>query len=184
MAEAPGVELRSLGAQGCLNLQGNCGDPAFRSAAGAAAGVDLPERPCTWQHSGDIRCYWLGPDEWLLVVPLGGQAELERRLREALSGSFSVTDLSGGLVHCNLAGAHAGEVLQKSSPYDFHPRNFPPGRCVQTVFAKAGALVAARADGSFDLAVRRSYADYLSRWIADAAAEYGYAPLRAARESE
>ena len=184
MAEAPGVELRGLGAMGCLNLQGGGGDPAFRGAAGAAAGIELPERPCTWQRAGDVRCYWLGPEEWLLAVPHGGQAELERRLREALSGSFSVTDLSGGLVHFNLAGAHAGDVLRKSSPYDFHPRNFPPGRCVQTVFAKAGALVAARTDGSFDLAVRRSYADYLSRWIADAAAEYGYAPLRAVREAE
>ena len=184
MAEALGVELRALAARGCLNLQGGGGDPAFRGATGAAIGIELPLTPCTWQRSEDVRCYWLGPDEWLLVVPHGVQAKLERRLREALSGSFSVTDVSGGLVHCNLAGAHAGDVLQKSSPYDFHPRNFPPGRCVQTVFAKAGALVAARADGSFDLAVRRSYADYLSRWVTDAAAEYGYAPLRAAREAE
>ena len=59
------------------------------------------------------------------------------------------------------------------------PRYFSPGRCAQTVFAKAGALVAAKADGSFDLVFRRSYADYLARWIAEAAAEYGYSVRRA-----
>ena len=95
-------------------------------------------------------------------------------MREAVSGPLSVVDVSGGFIHVNLAGEDAGKVLQKSSPYDFHPRNFPPGRCVQTIFAKAGALVGANADGSFDLVFRRSYADYLARWITDAAAEYGY----------
>ena len=64
-------------------------------------------------------------------------------------------------------------MLQKSSPYDFHPRNFPPGRCVQTVFAQASALVIAAEDGRFDLVFRRSYADYLTHWITDAAEEYG-----------
>jgi len=82
--------------------------------------------------------------------------------------------LGGGFIHVNLRGEDAGQVLQKSSPYDFHPRNFPPGRCAQTVFAKATALVAAREDGAFDIVFRRSFADYLMQWLADAAAEYGY----------
>ena len=82
--------------------------------------------------------------------------------------------MTGAQVQVELSGPDVGKVLQKSSPYDFHPRNFPPGRCAQTVFAKATALVAAREDGAFDIAFRRSYADYLKCWIADAAAEYGY----------
>lgn len=175
MAETPGAELRSLAPQQCLNLQGDGSDPAFRGAAETAIGFELPLQPCSWRRGGDIRAYWLGPGEWLLTAPPGGQAKLEQRLRESLRARFSAVDLSGGLAHFNLAGEHAGKVLQKSSPYDFHPRNFPPGRCVRTVFAKAGALVAAREDGSFNLVVRRSYASYLARWIADAAAEYGYA---------
>ena len=46
------------------------------------------------------------------------------------------------------------------------------------MFSRAGALVAANPDGSFDLVFHRSYADYLARWIADAAEEYGYAASR------
>ncbi len=174
MSEAPGVECRDLGSRGCLNLRGDADDPGYRDAVKTALGADLPISPCTWRHAGDARAYWLGPDEWLLIVPDGEQSKLEQRMRDAVRGRLSVADVSGGLVHVHLAGSDAGKVLQKSSPYDFHPRNFPPGRCVQTVFAKGSALVAANADGSFDLVIRRSYADYLSGWIADAAAEYGY----------
>ena len=46
------------------------------------------------------------------------------------------------------------------------------------MFAKASALVAANPDGSFDLVIRGSYADYLARWITDAAEEYGYSVRR------
>ena len=99
---------------------------------------------------------------------------LDRTRRVRLDGRFSVADVTGAQVQVELSGTDVGRVLQKSSPYDFHPRNFPPGRCAQTVFAKTTALVAAKEDGAFDLVFRRSYADYLRRWIADAAAEYGY----------
>ena len=178
MSEAPGVECRDLASRGCLNLRGDADDPGFRDAVATALGLEPPIKPCSWHHAGDARAYWLGPDEWLLIVPDGEQSKLEQRMRDAVRGRLSVADVSGGLVHLNLAGADAGKVLQKSSPYDFHPRHFPPGRCVQTVFAKASALVAANADGSFDLVIRRSYTDYLSGWIADAAEEYGYAVRR------
>ena len=174
MSEAPGVECRDLASRACLNLRGDADDQTLRDAVSTATGVDLPTEPCSWRQAGDTCVYWLGPDEWLLVVPDGEQPKVEQQLREAAGGGLSVVDVSGGFIHVNLAGEDAGKVLQKSSPYDFHPRNFPPGRCAQTVFAKAGALVAANADGSFDLVFRRSYADYLSAWIADAAEEYGY----------
>ena len=168
MSEDPGVVLRVPSPRGCLNLRGDPGEVAFR-------GVELPVEPCTWHHAGETAVYWLGPDEWLIVVPAGTEADLERGLRDTLAGSFSIVDTSGANCFLNLSGPAAGRVLQKSSPYDFHPRNFPAGRCVQTVFAKASALVAGQADGSFDLVVRRSYADYVRLWIEDAAEEYGLA---------
>lgn len=174
MSEAPGVEYRNIPGRGCLNLRGNADDPAFRDAVSMAAGVELPTEPGRWLEAGETRACWLGPDEWLLIVPEGEQPRVERQLREAASGPLSVVDVSGGCIHVNLAGVDAGKVLQKSSPYDFHPRHFPPGRCVQTVFAQAAALVAAAEDGSFDLVFRRSYADYLVDWITDAAEEYGF----------
>lgn len=173
MSEAS-VEIREFRSRACLNLRGDADDPTFLDAVSTAASVSLPTEPCSWNSGFGSSAYWLGPDEWLLIVPDGEQPRVERQLREAVRGPLSVVDVSGGFIHVNLAGEDAGKVLQKSSPYDFHPRNFPPGRCVQTVFAQAGALVVATEDGSFDLVFRRSYADYLSRWIADAAEEYGF----------
>lgn len=174
MSEAHGVEYRKIPGRGCLNVRGDADDAVFCDAVSMAAGVELPTEPGRWREAGETRACWLGPDEWLLIVPDGEQPRVERQLREAVSGPLSVVDVSGSFVHVNLAGDDASKVLQKSSPYDFHPRNFPPGRCVQTVFALAGALVAAVGDGSFDIVFRRSYADYLARWIADAAEEYGF----------
>ena len=166
MSETPGVEIRELPPRGCLNLRG---DADFRVAVPKIAGIDLPTEPCSWSEAGETIACWLGPDEWLLIVPDGAQSGVEQQLRESASDRFAIADVSGGFIHVNLRGVDAGKVLQKSSPYDFHPRNFPPGRCVQTVFAQAGALVAANADGSFDLVFRRSYADYVEACLRRAA---------------
>ena len=174
MSETRGVEFRELRSRGCLNLRGDPDDPTFLDAVSTAASVTLPTEPGNWNSGWGSSAYWLGPDEWLLIVVDGEQPRVERQLREAVRDPLSVVDVSGGFVHVNLSGVDAGKVLQKSSPYDYHPRNFPAGRCVQTVFAQATALVAAAEDGSFDLVFRRSYADYLVRWIADAAEEYGF----------
>ncbi len=177
MSEHPGVVLRQPAPRGCLNLRA---DP--RSIE-TVPGILPPVAPCTWRRAGDTAVYWLGPDEWLLLVPAGTEGAAERRLRDALEGSFSVVDTTGAHCMVNLSGPSLGQVMQKSSPYDFHPRNFPAGRCVQTTFAKASALVAANPDGSFDLVFRRSYANYVQRWIADAAAEYGFRQPAASPDS-
>ena len=174
MSEPRGVVCRECPDGAFVNVRGDAGDPRLRDAVAQVAGVDLPREPGTWNHADRSRAYWLGPDEWLLVVEDDDGLALERRLCDARAGRFSVADVTGAQVHMELSGPDVGKVLQKSSPYDFHPRNFPAGRCAQTVFAKAAALVAVREDGVFDIVFRRSYADYLMKWLADAAAEYGF----------
>ncbi|MYF30079.1 MAG: sarcosine oxidase, gamma subunit family protein [Gammaproteobacteria bacterium] len=174
MSEPPGVVCRECPDRVFANVRGDSGDLRLRRAVAQVAGLDLPREPGTWNRADRSRAYWLGPDEWLLVVEGDDGLALEERLRDALDGPFSVADVTGAQVQLELSGPDAGKVLQKSSPYDFHPRKFPPGRCAQTVFSKTTALVAAREDGAFDVVFRRSYADYLMRWLADAAAEYGY----------
>ena len=50
--------------------------------------------------------------------------------------------------------------------------------CTQTHLAKAGVLIRHRGDSpSFDLMVRRSFADYVATWLKDAAEEYGVAVI-------
>ena len=148
-----------------------CGLLDLRGPADAI-GLAVPVAPCTYAVLGERTAYWLGPDEWLLRVPAGDEGEVERGLREALAGRGAVVDVSGGYRGYALDGPFAQDVLMKASPYDFDPRAFASGRCVQTVFAKTTALVASREDGSFELLVRRSYADYFERWVEDAMAEH------------
>ena len=174
MSEPQAVVCRECPDLAFVNVRGDVGDSRLGHALAQVAGVDLPREPGTWNHADRSRAYWLAPDEWLLVVEDDDGLDVEGRLRDALAGGFSVADVTGAQIQLELSGPDVGKVLQKSSPYDFHLRNFPPGRCAQTVFAKSTALVAAKEGGAFDIVFRRSYADYLMRWLADAASEYGY----------
>lgn len=164
---ADGAVLAKLPACGLFNLR-------LRTSATAAPavahvmGLALPQTPCTFAAHADRAAYWLGPNEWLVTVAAGAGGELEGRLRSALDGAGAVVDVSSGYIRYNLGGPAAGEVLMKASPYDFDEREFGPGRCVQTVFAKTTALIACRENSSFDLTIRRSYAGYFERWTADA----------------
>ena len=151
--------------RGFLNLRCDVANDAFRDGVGATFGVALPQTPGTYQHDGERSAYWLGPDEWLLAMLDGEQAKMESDLRARLTGHYSVVDVSGGYVRFLLAGREARTVLRQASPYDFHPTVFAPGRCVQTVFAKATALVVATAADQFELVVRASYAGYVRRWM-------------------
>ena len=168
MSEASneGAVLRESERCGFLNLRGDPESREFLACAVSALGVDLPLTPGSYQRGDGCTAYWLAPDEWLLALADGEQATMESRLREHLHGHFSVADASGGYVRFALVGAGARTVLQKACPYDFHPRSFAPGRCVQAVCAKATALIAAESDAAFDLIVRSSYADYIRQWIA------------------
>lgn len=170
----PGVALREDGFKGHLNLRGNPNDEVFRKGLEEVLQARLPVEPGYWASGANVSVYWLGPNEWLVIVPAGTEAHVENRLRQRLHDHFSIVDVSGGQTLINLRGDDVDAVLKKSSVYDFHPSHFSQGHCVQTTFAKATALVSKKKDGSFDLVVRRSFADYLFRWIADAAAEYGF----------
>ena len=169
----PGVVIREAPLLGQLNLRGDASQPEFAAAVAQVLGVPVPMQACTCATTDDVGIYWLGPDAWLLVVSGGREAEVESQLREALPGHFSVVDVSGGQTLVNVSGEGVATLLKKISHYDFHPTNFGPGRCVHTSFAKATALVSQREDGSFDLVIRRSFADYLARWLLDAGAESG-----------
>jgi sarcosine oxidase subunit gamma len=64
-------------------------------------------------------------------------------------------------------------VLKKSIPLDVHPSQFPVGKVAGTVFAKSTALVRRSGEDSWELVIRRSFADYIWLWLQDASREYG-----------
>jgi sarcosine oxidase subunit gamma len=120
---------------------------------------------------------WLGPDEWLVTAPLERTAALLDGLREALAGHHhAVVDLTHARTTIALAGPQARDVLAKGCPLGLHSSVFQPGHCAQSHLAKAGILLYQVDDRpTFHLTVLRSYAEYVWRWLEDAAEEYGCA---------
>lgn len=175
-AEAP-VVLSERAFRGMVNLRGDPGEKRFLAAAKTVLGADLPLDPNTTAQAREGALLWLGPDEWLLELRDGGEAEIAERLRSALAGQrHSVVEVGHSRALIGVDGPRARDVLMKGCSLDLHPRAFRPGHCAQTLLARAGMILRQVDDGpSYDLNVRRSFAEYVWTWLEDAAAEYGYA---------
>ncbi|MEC8918226.1 MAG: sarcosine oxidase subunit gamma family protein [Pseudomonadota bacterium] len=167
------VVLRERAMLGHLILRG--GAIVLDEAVRRVLGFGLPGRPngLTRGESGERSIQWLSPDEWLVIVPGGEEFTLEGKLREALGEAhYAIVDASGGQTLIELEGEMTRELLMKSTPYDVHPDAFPVGKGVTTVFAKATVILRRPDEQRWELVLRRSFADYLYRWILDAGAEY------------
>ncbi|GKW49607.1 sarcosine oxidase subunit gamma [Halomonas sp. NCCP-2165] len=165
--------LRERPLLGHLILRG--GAIVLDEAVRQVLGISLPGEPqgLAVDAEGERSVQWLSPDEWLLIVPGGEEFELENRLRQALGDAhFAIVDVSGSQTLVEIEGEAARELLMKSVVYDVHPSRFPVGKGVTTVFAKATVILRRPTEDRWELVVRRSFADYLYRWILDAGAEY------------
>ncbi|MGS0467060.1 sarcosine oxidase subunit gamma [Cobetia marina] len=169
-----GVVLQEKAFLGHLTLRGDPAQPGFAEGVEAALGLALPLTPAILhQNEGGRSIQWLSPDEWLILVPGEEAFAVEKALHERLSGRYQVVNVSGGQTVISLSGDQARQVLMKSTPTDVHPRAFPVGRGVPAVFAKATLVLRRVSESEFELVVRRSFADYLGRWLLDASEEFG-----------
>ena len=156
-----GVTVREKKLLGHLTIRGDGHDAAFAAGVHKAVGIELPG-PLSVVFKGETSLQWLGPDEWLLIVPSGEEFAAEQNLRAALGDlHIQVVNVSGGQQILELSGPNVRDVLMKSTSYDVHPNNFPVGKAVGTVFAKS------------QLVIRRSFSDYWWLWLQDASAEFG-----------
>jgi heterotetrameric sarcosine oxidase gamma subunit len=149
-----------------INLRGDPANEEFTAAIENVIGQPLPVIPNTLT-TGSHHVFWLGPDEWLIVTTADDVAELVARLSEATSSMHAaVNDISGGQVALSLKGHNTRELLAKGCTLDLHAAVFSAGRCAQTGLAKANILLACLDDTqTFIIVVRRSFSDYLCRWL-------------------
>jgi len=164
LSEVPFVEM--------LNLRGDPGDARFAQAVLSVTGLVLPTVPNTASLAGQRQLLWLGPNEWLFKLQDAQGDAVESALRTALQGQHTSVVLVGdGNTTLTVKGPAAADLLSRGCPLDLHPRAFPAGALAQTHIAKAGATVLClEAATSFELTVRRSFADYLFRWLCEAGA--------------
>jgi len=166
-------------------------DPVSDSGArvGQALGLTLPSAGAVSSVvigevdgvvAGEVRSVlWLGPDEFLVIGPVGDTGDLVGLLFEAIAeGPGSVVDVSANRDTLVLSGPKARDLLEKGCTLDLHPRSFTAGRCAQTTFARGHLLIwQTGAEDSpsgpvYRLLFRGSFADYFADWLLDAAAEF------------
>lgn len=156
---------------GLLVLRGNAADKAFAEVVKATFGCSLP-KTLSFVTAQEVSLLWLSPDEWWVLCPPDQTYALEVQLRERYSGHFALANNTGGMTRIQLSGPQAVQVLKKSIPYDVHDDHFPVGKVVATVFGKTQAVVRRLGQNDWEILARRSFADYIWRWVEDAASEY------------
>jgi sarcosine oxidase subunit gamma len=142
--------------------------------AGEALGLKLAATPCRSSARGALAALWLGPDEQLLLAPGSEGPVLEEALERALMGlPHALVDVSHRQVDLEMQGPGAPWCLNVGCPLDLDLEAFPVGMCSRTVLAKAQILLWRPTAGTFRVVVARSYADYVTRFLAEAARELG-----------
>jgi len=119
------------------------------------------------------RALLLGPDQWLIVGPVDQEKALAQALRDGLEGAFgSIVDVSANRTFLEIRGPKADDLLAHGVAIDLDNRSFGPGRCAETLLAKAQVIIERVGDDqAFHLFVRASFAAYVADWLLDAAAE-------------
>lgn len=145
------------------------GDSAARAAAERALGVPVPPVACRAGAAGQRAALWLGPDEWLLLMPAADAAG-EEALASALAGlAHSLVDVSHRQIGLILSGPAAISLLVAGCPLDLDAGAFPVGMCTRTMLAKAEVVLWRTGAQEFRLEVWRSFADYITQYLAEAA---------------
>jgi sarcosine oxidase subunit gamma len=83
----------------------------------------------------------------------------------------TTVDVSANRVGLEVAGPAARELLGFGCSIDLDAPGFGPGRCVQTLLARAGVIIWGTAGAEapvYRTLVRPSFAGYLAAWLADA----------------
>ena len=136
--------------------------------------ANLPLEPCTWLIVDGVKVCWLSPNRWLMLVRLDDDGSSTSGFSSSLPSSINFVDSTGNYTVYSLTGPRVKRLLQKSCAYDFDESVFSTNSCVQTTFAKTQALIVGSESDQIELIVRRSYADYVYRWIEDASREFGF----------
>ncbi len=133
-----------------------------------------PVEPCTWSSVDGVQICWIGPNRWLVLELIDDERGESSEFVASQPGDVSVIDTTGAYSVLSLSGPSVKELLQKSCAHDFHESVFSAKSSFRTTFAKTQALVINQPNNRIDLVVRRSYSDYVCRWIVDASREFGF----------
>ncbi len=159
--------IREQAFLGHINLRGRRDDVEFTQAVESVLGFALPFDANRCVSRGGLCVIWLGPDEWLLITTNAKRQALLDNLQSTLVNSFSsVCDISSAQTVIEIGGQYARDLIASDCPLDIHPTIFADGCCAQTRLAKAVVTLYKTSDSAaYRIIVRRSFSDYLARWL-------------------
>jgi sarcosine oxidase, subunit gamma len=167
-----GVWANEIPLLGYISLRGSAQNNAFTKAVKKALGTALPTKPCSYSSTGWGSVLWLSPDEWLVICNRTQHATLLSALISALDGIHGqVVDNSGGFTSVLVQGKNASDVLHHCTVYDLD--SLETGKVVGSTFGKV-SLFLHKQDAAYRLVLRRSYADYIWRYLERSALPYGF----------
>lgn len=153
---------------GKINLRGEAENNSFSQTVKAITGLELPIAANTCTANADYRLFWLGPDEWMIHLPLESVDPCLSALKNGLDSlHFATTEVSDYFSVLQLSGDQAREIIASGSPFDVRLDHFRLGQCAQTLFGHASILLwpQQQEQQSFCLQVRWSYAQYLYTYL-------------------
>lgn len=164
------VSMREISERGMIDLRGSAADRKFMAAAKSALGVDLPKQPRTTATWGDVRVFWLSPDQWLITCPRAKAQEMVDQLSQDLAGVHSLAvNVSDMRAVIRLEGEGVREVVMKGTAIDLTHGDYPPGTVRRMRFAEVAALLHIVEDNVIDIYVFRSFAQYTWDFLRKAA---------------
>lgn len=167
----PSAVLRSLPAASRYVVRGG---PPVMAAAGQALGLSISGLACRSVHHNARAALWMGPDEQLVLAPVAEGEAIGRLLADALTGMpHALADVSHRQIAFETRGPQAQTALSVGCPLDLDIEGFPVGMCTRTLLGKADIVLWRTSADTFHIEVWRSFADYASRFLAEAARELG-----------
>lgn len=127
-----------------------------------ASGFKLPPKIGTSHLTKKYNILCLGPDEWMLIVPLEKSASILNTL-DAVAEKFTYchTDISHRNIGMIVKGPQAQQAINVGCPLDLSLNAFPIGKVTRTVFENASILVLRTGETEFQVECWRSFAPYL-----------------------
>ena len=149
------------------------GRPEAVEAVGGAYGVALPRQACRAALAGSRAALWLGPDEWLLLMPEDEAESCGAALTHALAGlPHSLVDISHRQVGLEVVGPQAAHALNAGCPLDLDGAVFPVGMCTRTLLGKAEIALWRTAERCFRIEVGQTFAAYVLSLLREVLREF------------
>ena len=154
---------------GRLLLRGNA---AVMAAAGPTCGVEMPVTACRAHSVSPRHALWLGPDEFLLLLPEPDKDAAIADLTTALAAyPHALIDISHRQIGLIVAGPASEKLLNAGCALDLDIAVFPIGACTRTLVGKA-EIVLWRTDAmTFHVEVGRSFTPYVQALLREASCD-------------